>query len=74
MQPPKKIDEETVLLIRRNVNAGPNCLDCVLKTDGKYLTFEDALLRLEDIRKIKVEAVCFWPNGFEGRDRRISGY
>lgn len=63
----QKIDEETVLLIRRNVNAGPNCLDCVLKTDGKYLTFEDALLRLEGIPgKIKVEAVCFWPNGFEG--------
>ncbi|WP_277037824.1 hypothetical protein [Turicimonas muris] len=64
----QKIDEETVLLIRRNVNAGPNCLDCVLKTDGKYLTFEDALLRLEDIpEKLKLKQYAFGPMDLKER-------
>lgn len=64
----QKIDEETVLLIRRNVNAGPNCLDCVLKTDGKYLTFENALLRLEDIpEKLKLKQYAFGPMDLKER-------
>lgn len=77
----KIIGGETALLIQRNVSESPNCLDCVLKTEGENWSFEDALLRLEGLPgKIKVEAVCSQPNRFEGEivgalgDREFSFY